>query len=112
MYPEREFTLDGVPSRGWGRRLAAYLIDGPSGLLSGILGFPFWGKLISAYRDYFQEVMDAAEQGLPAPDQGAFVGDIVGPLAAVTVIGLVVNVAYQRFSCGGGPPRRGRWRSG
>ena len=90
-------TPDGQELAGWWLRVAAYLIDGIIvGLLSSILAFPWVRQVVDAYADFISEAMDAARSGSGAvPDQGQLMADITGPLAVVSLIGLVVSLAYH-----------------
>ena len=90
-------TTDGQELAGWWLRVAAYLIDGiVVSLLSSILAFPWVRQVVDAYADFISEAMDAARSGSGAvPDQGQLMADITGPLAVVSLIGLVVSLAYH-----------------
>jgi uncharacterized RDD family membrane protein YckC len=88
-------TPDGQPLASWWSRVGAAIIDGflllPMTLLAS---FPFLGPVFHSFTKYFDDTVAATEQGLPAPTQAEFMSDVMGPLLAISVIGLVVNLAY------------------
>ncbi len=88
-------TPDGQPLAGWWSRVFATIIDGFLLLpLTLLASFPFVAQAFDAFKKYFDEALSAAEQGLPAPTEAEFMADAVGPLMAITVIGIVVNLIY------------------
>jgi len=93
--PRIPTTPDGAPLAGWWHRVGATVIDNLIlSVVVGVLAFPFIRELASAFADYFDEAMTAAENGRQTPPTAIFEEDLVGPLLAITVIGLVVSVLY------------------
>lgn len=88
-------TPDGVPLAGWWHRVGAYVIDI---LILGVIlvavAFPFIRDVLSAFGDYFDEAVTAAENGTPTPSSSRFAEDIAGPSLVIAAIGLVVNFVY------------------
>jgi uncharacterized RDD family membrane protein YckC len=94
-YATRPTTPDGVPLAGWWHRVGASLIDFL--ILSGIVGLlalPFVRDVLSAFGDYFDAAMTAAENGTPTPSTTAFESEINGALLAIAAIGFVVSFGY------------------
>ncbi len=89
-------TPDGQPLAGWWQRVGAYVIDvlivSPIALL---LAWPWVRQIGSAYAELIDEALRSAEQGGVVPDQAQLMADIAGPLAVLTVIGIVVNFVYH-----------------
>lgn len=96
-YPAlRATTPDGEPLAGWWQRVAASLLD--TLILTPIVvivGLPWWREIVSAYADFFDEAMRAAERGGTVPDQGALLSDIAWPFVVLSLIGLGLNFAYN-----------------
>lgn len=93
----RATTPDGQELAGWWRRVGAYLIDGVLlGITTSIVAFPWVSQVTDAYGRFFSEVMDAASSGSgTVPDEAAFVEDLTGPLMTISVIALLVSLAYH-----------------
>ena len=93
--PRIPTTPDGVPLAGWWHRVGATLIDNLIlAVVVGVLAFPFIRELMTAFGDYFDKAMTAAENGRQTPPTAMFEEDLVGPMLAITVIGLVASVVY------------------
>jgi uncharacterized RDD family membrane protein YckC len=93
--PRIPTTPDGAPLASWWHRVGATLIDDLIlFVVVGVLAFPFIRDLVSAYADYFDKVMTAAQNGRQTPPTALFTEDIIGPLVAISVIGVVVNLLY------------------
>ncbi len=92
----RAATPDGQPLAGWWIRVAAWIIDGLiTGLITGVLGFPWVRTVFSAYLDFVNETMDAVNSGQPAPDTSAFVLGLDPSLFVLSLIGIVVSFVYH-----------------
>lgn len=90
-------TPDGVPLAGWWQRVGAYVIDAVLlGIVSAIVSLPWLREIVDAYRGWFDDVLRSAEAGSQAPvDASSLQQEVAGPLAVVTLIGLVVSFVYQ-----------------
>lgn len=88
-------TPDGAILAGWWHRLGAYLIDGLIlAVIVGALAFPFIRDVFTAFGDFFDEAMTAAENGTSTPSTTKFTADITGATIAIGAIGLAVNLVY------------------
>ena len=73
-----------MPLAGWWHRVGAYLIDCLILLvIVSLLALPFIRDIMSAFGDYFDAAMTAAENGTPAPPTAQFERDIAGKALAV-----------------------------
>lgn len=89
------FTPDGQALAGWGRRLAAAILDGVILLpISVLAALPFWSELVGVYRDFFDESLDASAAGRPAPSPMDVQGEVLGTTVAIALVGLAVNFVY------------------
>jgi uncharacterized RDD family membrane protein YckC len=94
--PVERTTPDGQPLAGWWIRVGAYLLDGLiMAPISVLLGWPFVSRLWSAYVDFFDATMRAADRGAPAPSQTEILGDVLGPMIGIVAVSLVVNFVYN-----------------
>lgn len=88
-------TPDGAPLAGWWHRVGAYLIDFVVlGLVITALAFPFIRDVLTAFREYLDVAMTAAQNGQPAPSTAALTEKIAGSTLVIGVIGLAVNLVY------------------
>ncbi len=95
VYAGPATTPDGVPLAGWWHRVGAYVIDFLIlGVILAVVAFPFIRDVFSAFGDYFDEAMTAAQNGTTTPSSTAFAQDIAGPMLVIAAIGLVVNFVY------------------
>jgi len=95
---ERSRTPDGEELAGWGRRLGAYLIDGFIVFVTAsLVGLPFWLKIGGYYLDIFRDAIDAAQAGRPAPQpsQAEIYAHVGTALLGLTLVSLVVGLAYN-----------------
>ena len=97
-------TPDGEVLAGWGRRLAAYLLDGlVLGVLTLLVSFPFVARLVHAFADYVHATVRAQESGAPPPSQLSIYSDQWGAILGIGLVSLLVNLVYQLLFL--------RWRS-
>ena len=98
-------TADGVPVSGWWWRALAIIIDGLIvGVIAALLSSPIYVRLFNGFADYFNEVIAAAEAGLPAPPQPSPTALIpVADQVSLGLIALAVEAAYLLIFL--------RWRS-
>ena len=95
MYAARPTTPDGAPLAGWWQRVGASLIDVLILFtVVSLLALPFIRDIVSAFGDYFDASMSAAESGRPAPPADQFQRDVAGEFLALGAIGLVVGLLY------------------
>lgn len=89
-------TADGVPLSGWWWRVLAMIIDSLIvGTLAALLSSPVYVRLFERFAAYFNEVMRAAEAGLPAPPQPSPTSLItITDQLTLTAVALVVEAAY------------------
>nr|WP_272917524.1 RDD family protein [Nocardioides flavescens] len=82
---------------GWWQRVGAYVIDAVLlGVVSTLLTLPWWREVVDVYRDWFDDVVRAAEAGRESTvDAGSLQRQIAGPLAIITAISLAVSFLYQ-----------------
>ncbi|QWZ06670.1 RDD family protein [Nocardioides panacis] len=91
----RYVTPDGQLLAGWGRRLAAYLLDGVLLLaLTVLLGWPFVRRVGEAYSTFMTLTLEAARTGTPPPDARAFTDAVAGPIALFGLVALAVGFVY------------------
>jgi len=91
-------TPDGEELAGWGRRFAAYLIDAFIVFVTtSLVGLPFWLKIGDYYADVLGDAFDAAEAGrtAPQPSQTEIYAHIGLPLLGLTLISLIIGLAYN-----------------
>lgn len=80
---------------GYGRRVGAYLLDGLiTVVLTLLAAWSFVSELANVWGTFFEESLAAAEAGAAAPDPMLLTEQTSGPILAITVIGLVINVVY------------------
>ena len=92
---DRYVTPDGQLLAGWGRRLAAYLLDGL--LLTALtvaLGWSFVRRVGEAYSTFMGLTLEAARAGSPPPDVTAFTDAIAGPIALFGLVSLGIGFVY------------------
>lgn len=88
-------TPDGTRLAGWWHRVGAYLIDGLIlAVIVSALAFPFIRDVFSAFGDFFDQAMRAAESGNATPSTTQFELDIAGAAVAIAAISLAVNLIY------------------
>ena len=86
------FTADGVPLAGWWWRVLAILIDGLIvGVVAALISSPIYLSVFAKMGNYFNEVIAAAQQGLPAPPQPP-VATFITPTENLIVIAVAVAV--------------------
>ncbi len=92
----RDVTPDGERLAGWWSRFAAVLIDGiVTGLLTALLGWRWTSEILRTYTDFFQESLDAAQAGQPAPDSFALGAELAPQIMVLSLIGIVITAAYH-----------------
>ncbi len=93
---KQALTADGVPLSGWWWRVLAMLIDGLIvGIIAALLSSPIYVRLFARFAEYFNEIVAAAEAGLPPPPQPS--PTVLVPLTdqlILTAVALVVEAAY------------------
>jgi uncharacterized RDD family membrane protein YckC len=88
-------TPDGVPLAGWWQRVGAYVIDGLISLvLVSIVGFPLLRDMASAFGDFIDAAVTAAQNGQPSPSSAELQREIAGPAVAFGAIGLTFSFIY------------------
>lgn len=88
-------TPDGQLLAGWMRRVAANVIDAIVMIpVSLAVAWPFWSNVFSEYGHYFQEAIDASENGDPAPPTSELMSAVGGDLIVATLIGVVAYFVY------------------
>ncbi len=93
--PAAPTTPDGVRLAGWWHRVGAAVIDGLLlSVIVVILAYPFIQDVVSAFGDFFDQAMTAAENGSPTPSTARFESDIAGAALSIAAISLVVNLVY------------------
>jgi len=91
----RPTTPDGVPLAGWWHRVGASVIDYLIlAVVVGVLTFPFIRDIISAFGDYFDATITAADEGRPTPSSAAFEQEISGSIVAIGAVAFVVGLVY------------------
>jgi uncharacterized RDD family membrane protein YckC len=91
-------TPDGAPLASWGQRVGASLIDTLIVVpVSLVLYIPFYGKIIDAYRDYFDDVERASDTGSAQPSPFAVQNELFGTFVLMGLIGLVFSLAWTFF---------------
>ncbi|WP_205474457.1 RDD family protein [Nocardioides sp. SYSU D00038] len=88
-------TPDGQRLAGWWLRVVATLVDGL--VLTPIvlaLAWPWTGRIVEAYGDYFDEALDAAERGGASPPVTDLMTDIAGPMLAVGLVWLLTSLVW------------------
>jgi uncharacterized RDD family membrane protein YckC len=94
-YATRPTTPDGVPLAGWWHRVGASLMDFVILIpLVALLAFPFVRDMMSAFGDYFDAAMTAAETGQPEPSTAALEQQMTDASLAIGLVGLVVGLVY------------------
>ncbi|SDR72183.1 Protein of unknown function [Nocardioides scoriae] len=91
-------TPDGEELAGWGRRLAALVLDGlVTGLVGYALAFPFVRQVLAYYAETFRASFEAAESGAPVRQPNGFemYADLAGPLAGIALVTLAVAIVYH-----------------
>lgn len=92
----RDATPDGEVLAGWGRRLAAFVLDAVIvGLVSLPLGFPWLREVSTQYAAFLEETLRATQGGGDAPAPGGFAAALAGPLAALAAVRLLVGFVYH-----------------
>ena len=88
-------TPDGARLAGWWHRVGAALIDYVIlAVIVGVLALPFIRDFVSAFGDYFDAAMTAAEEGSPAPSAAVFQEDISSAVLGIGAISFVVSLLY------------------
>jgi uncharacterized RDD family membrane protein YckC len=91
-------TPDGVPLASWGQRVGALLLDGLIQFpITAALFIPFYGRIIDAYRDYFDNVQRASDAGTTAPSPFQVQSDLLGTFLLMGVIGLAFSLLWTFF---------------
>jgi uncharacterized RDD family membrane protein YckC len=91
-------TPDGVPLAGWSQRVGASVIDSLIVVpISALLWIPFYGKIIDAYRDYFDDIERANDAGTAQPSAFAVQNDLFGTFVLMGLIGLVFSLLWTFF---------------
>jgi uncharacterized RDD family membrane protein YckC len=91
-------TPDGVPLAGWWQRVGASILDSLILLpISAVLWIPFYGKIIDAYRDYFDDVQRATDNGTSQPSPFTVQTDLLGTFALMGLISLVLSLGWTFF---------------
>ncbi len=95
VYGARPTTPDGAPLAGWWHRVGAYLIDFVIvALVIALLALPFLRDFISAFADYIDVAVTAAEDGRATPSTAAFEEEVAGAALAIGAIGFVISFVY------------------
>jgi uncharacterized RDD family membrane protein YckC len=95
-YGQPATTPDGAPLAGWWQRVGASVLDFLIlVLLTAVLTLPLIRDVFSAFGDYFDASVTAAEEGLPAPSSTEFQGDVAGPFAVIAAVSLALNFVYN-----------------
>jgi uncharacterized RDD family membrane protein YckC len=89
-------TADGVQVSGWWWRVLAVIIDSLIvGVIAGLLSSPIYLRLFNGFAAYFNEVIAAAEAGLPPPPQPSPTTLIpVADQLSLTLIAFAVEATY------------------
>jgi uncharacterized RDD family membrane protein YckC len=88
-------TPDGVPLAGWWERVGASLIDGVCLLPFYVLAWaPFLPHVIDVYRDYFDKLQAANDNGTSPPSGLELQTHLFGTLALVGLIILVFDLLW------------------
>src|SRR4051794_18835981 len=89
-------TPDGQPLAGWGRRVAALLLDGVIQLVVGIaVGWPFVRQVVDAYGSFFRDAVDASSNGSAPPSSADLMSSVMGPMLGYTAVALLVSLVYN-----------------
>ena len=89
-------TADGVPLAGWWWRALAVVIDTLLvGLIAGVIASPIYLRLFRSISAVFAEAMRAAQAGEPAPALPTTALLSSGDQFALTLITLLVGLAYH-----------------
>ncbi|MDX6375440.1 MAG: hypothetical protein QOD98_4428 [Nocardioidaceae bacterium] len=91
-------TPDGEPLAGWWQRVGASILDSFILLpLSALLWIPFYGKIVDAYRDYFDDVQRASDNGTSQPSPFTVQTELLGTFVLMGVISLVLSLVWTFF---------------
>ncbi len=93
--PGRPTTPDGVPLAGWWHRVGATVIDYLIlSVVVAALTFPFLRDIMSAFGDYIDAAVTAADEGRAAPSTTALQSEITGSVVAIGAVAFVVGLIY------------------
>lgn len=82
---------DGAVLAEWWRRLLARIIDWfVTSLVAGLLSIPFLGPLVTAFEEYFTDVLAGR-----TPDQSAFEAGLTEAVLPLTLISVAVGLLYE-----------------
>lgn len=89
-------TADGVPLAGWWWRALAIVIDAfIVGVISSLLTFPIYRRMVQVFTDYFAAAFEAASRGGGIPPQPSVAEMISSTDQLILVlVGLVVHTVY------------------
>ncbi len=95
----RDFTPDGEPLAGWGRRYAAHVIDGSLQWgLTIAFGWHYLSMIVQAYMATVNQVLDAQRAGappLPSDQLAQQLMSAIGPgISGFFIVATLVNFAY------------------
>ena len=95
--PRVATTPDGVPLAGWWQRAGALLLDGILlGIVGAIVSLPWVRDAWHVYRDWFDDVLRASEDGSSASiDSGQLQRDLFKPVAIIGAINLALGFVYN-----------------
>ncbi|CUR59487.1 putative RDD domain containing protein [metagenome] len=95
----KNLTPDGQQLASWGRRLAAYLLDGVlTFLVTLVASAPFLSQIIDYVSSVVDDVsaqLDAGVQDPVLPTEADMMSALWQPFLAITIIGLMVSLAYH-----------------
>ena len=90
-------TADGVPLAGWWWRVLAAVLDNVFlGIVTTLVSFPLWRPVVQRFQAAFAEIVEAAQQGQPAPPV-LTAQDIITRQEQfyLALIGVAIGLAYH-----------------
>lgn len=86
----------GVRLAAWWQRLLARIIDVIiTSIIALVVSTPWLGPLLTAFGDYLDASVTAAEAGTDPPSMIAFQTEIAGLMTPITIATLLVGLAYE-----------------
>ena len=88
-------TPDGAPLAGWWERVGALVIDGFCLLpFYVVISLPFMSHIIDVYRDYFDQVRAADDNGTAQPSPFYVQTHLLGTFVAIAALGILLNLLW------------------